>query len=81
MPWAGGRVCDCDIFWSILMHFGSQRNKNNIVLIFFHTLVLQEYLVLKESRVPLKPVLGAKELLHFTSILMNRLNKTESALF
>ena len=29
-----------------------------IVLIFFHILVLQEYWVLAESRIPLKPVLG-----------------------
>ena len=30
----------------------------DIVLLFFHILVLQEYLVLKESRIPVKPVLG-----------------------
>ena len=29
-----------------------------IVLIFFHILVLQEYWVLTENRIPLKPVLG-----------------------
>ena len=34
-------------------------------------MVLQEYWVLKESRIPLKPVLGG----------INRLNKTESAVF
>ena len=36
-----------------------------------------------ESRihVPLKPVLGAWELLHFPLVLMNRLNKTVSAVF
>ena len=31
----------------------------DIVLIFLHTLVLQEYLILTESRIPLKPMLGA----------------------
>ena len=31
---------------------------SDIVLIFFHVLVLPEYLVLTESRIPLKPVLG-----------------------
>ena len=30
----------------------------DIVLIFFHILVLQEYCVLTESRIPFKPVLG-----------------------
>ena len=29
-----------------------------IVLIFFHILVLQEYLVGRESRIPLQPVIG-----------------------
>ena len=47
----------------------------------FHILILQEYLVLMESRIPLKPVLGACELLHFPLVLINRLNKTESAVF
>ena len=31
----------------------------SIGLILFHILVLQEYWVLTESRIPLKPVLGA----------------------
>ena len=48
---------------------------------FFHILILQEYLVLTESRIPLKPVLGACELLHFQLVLMNILNKTESDVF
>ena len=49
------------------------------MLIFFHILVLQEYLVLTESRIPLKPVLGKKS--HFPLVLMNTLNKTESVVF
>ena len=51
------------------------------MLIFYHILVLQEFWVLTESRIPLKLVLGALELLHFPVVLMNRLNKTESAVF
>ena len=42
------------------------------------------YWVLTESRIPLKPVPGGGggcELLHFPLVLMNRLNKTESAVF
>ena len=35
----------------------------------FHILVLQEYWILRESRIPLKPVLGAWELLHFPLVL------------
>ena len=46
-----------------------------------HYSVLQEYWVLTESRIVLKPVLGARELLQFPLVLMNRLNKTESAVF
>ena len=34
-----------------------------------------------ESRIPLKLVLGAKELLYFPLVLMNRLNKAESVVF
>ena len=48
----------------------------DVVLIFFHILVLREYLFLTESRIPLKPVLG-DGVLHFPLVLMNRLNKTE----
>ena len=44
-------------------------------------LVFQEYWVLMDSKIPLKPVVGALELLHFPLVLMNRLNKTESAAF
>ena len=47
----------------------------------FHILVLWKYWNLKESRIWLKPVLGACELLHFPLVIMNRLNKTESAVF
>ena len=36
-----------------------------IVLIFFHILVLQEYWVLTESRIPLKPVLGGVRIVAF----------------
>ena len=36
---------------------------------------------LKASIIPLKLMLGALEFLHFTFVLMNRLNKTESAVF
>ena len=53
----------------------------DIVLICFHILVLQEYGVLTESRIPLKPVLEGCELLHVPLVLMNRLNKTASAVF
>ena len=51
----------------------------HIVLIFFHILVLLEHRVLTESRIPLKPVLGGVKIAAL--VLMNRLNKTESALF
>ena len=63
------------------------------MLIFFHILVLLEYWVLTESRIPLKPVLGREgeggggggggggKSLHFPLVLMNRLNKTKSAVF
>ena len=56
-------------------------NQNHVVLIFFHILVLQEYWVLVESRIPLKPVLGAWELSHFPLVLMNGQNKSELAVF
>ena len=35
----------------------------------------------EESRILLTPVLGGLELLHFPLALMNRLNKTKSAIF
>ena len=38
----------------------------DIVLIFFHILVLQEYWVLTESRIPLKPVLGDVRIVAFS---------------
>ena len=47
----------------------------------FHILVLQEYWILTEIRILLKPLLGAWELLHFPLVLMNRLKKAESAVF
>ena len=47
----------------------------DIVLIFFHTLVLQEYWVLTESRIPL----GGVRIVALS--IMNRLSKTESAIF
>ena len=54
----------------------------NIVLTFFYILlVLQEYWVLGEIRIQLKLVLGGVKLLHFPIVSMNRLNKTESAVF
>ena len=42
---------------------------------------LQEYWVLTESRIPLKPVLGGVRIVAIPLVLMNRLNKTESAVF
>ena len=48
------------------------------MLIFFHILVLQEYWVLTESRIPLKPVLGGVIIVALPLVHMNRLNKTES---
>ena len=53
----------------------------NIVLIFFHTLVFQEYCALMESRTPLGPGLWAWLLLLIPLVLTNRINKTESAVF
>ena len=50
-------------------------------LIFFHILVLQEYWVLMEIRILLKPVLGDVRIVALPLVLMNRLNKTESAVF
>ena len=39
-------------------------------VLLFHILVLQEYWVHAESRIPLKQVLGALELLHFPLVLI-----------
>ena len=47
----------------------------DIVLLFFHILVLREYWVLTESRKPLKHVLWARELSHFLLVLINILKK------
>ena len=47
----------------------------------FHILVLQEYWVLTESRVPLKPVLGDVRIVALSIRSQNRLNKTKSAVF
>ena len=48
--------------------------------IFFH---IQEYWVLTESRIPLKPVLqvGGMGIVALSLVLMSRLNKTEPAVF
>ena len=47
----------------------------------FHILVLQQYWVLAENRIPLKPVLGRVRIVALPLVLMNRLNKTEYAVF
>ena len=47
------------------------------VLMHFHILVLWGYWILMENRIPLKLVV----LLHYPLFLMNRLNKTWSAVF
>ena len=52
-----------------------------VLLIFFHILVLQEYWVLTESRMLLKQVLGGVRIVALSIVLINRLNKTESAVF
>ena len=47
-----------------------------------HILVLKEYWVLAKSRIPLKLALGGMRIVfHFPLVLMNRLNKAESADF
>ena len=51
------------------------------MLIFFHILVLPEYWVLTESRIPLKTVLGGVKIVALSLVRMNRLNKTEFAVF
>ena len=53
----------------------------DIVLIFFHVLVLQEYWVLTESRIPLKLVLECVRIVALSSSSHVRLYKTESAVF
>ena len=45
----------------------------------FHILVLQEYWGLTESRISLKPVQGGVRIVALLLVLLNRLNKTESA--
>ena len=50
-------------------------------MIFFHTLVLQEYRVLTESRISLKLVLGGVRIVALSISSQDRLNKTESAIF
>ena len=52
----------------------------DIVFIFFHILVLQEEWVLTEIRIPLQPVLGGVRIVALV-VLINRLNKTDSADF
>ena len=55
--------------------------ENSLEIAGFHILVLPEYWVLTKSRITLKPVLGDVGILHFPLVLMNRLNKTQSAVF
>ena len=47
----------------------------------FHILVLQEYWVLKESRIPLKGVIGGVRIVALSVNSLNRLNETESSVF
>ena len=47
----------------------------------FHILVLQEYLVLTESRIPHKPTLGGVRTVALSISSHERLNKTESTVF
>ena len=49
----GQRISKCQPIFSL-----TDQTLHRFVLIFFHTLVLQEYCHLTESRIPLKPVLG-----------------------
>ena len=53
----------------------------DIVLIFFHILVLLEYWVLTESRIPLKPVLGDVRIVALFISLHEQTHKAESAVF
>ena len=53
----------------------------DLVLIFFQTLVLQEFSVQTESRILLKPVLWSVRIVALSISFMNRLNKTECAVF
>ena len=48
---------------------------------FSYSCLPRVYWFLTISIKPLKPVLGAWKLLHFLLVLMNRLSKTESAVF
>ena len=72
----GHNSCRCFCV-ELVKHLPVHRYSVNI----FHILVLQEYWVLTETRIPLKTVLVAWDLLHFPLILMNRLNKTASPVF
>ena len=50
--------------------------------IFVHILILQEYWVLTERRIPLKLVIGGVRIVaHFPCVLMNSLNNSKSATF
>ena len=53
----------------------------DIVLIFFHILVLQEYWVLTESRIPLKPVLGGVRIVALSICSHEQIQKKKSQLF
>ena len=58
-------------------HFRQLANQN----VYLYPGVLQGYWVLAESRIPLKPVLGGMRTVALLLVLMNRLNKTKSAVF
>ena len=47
-----------EVATAVVVPRGAGKTYVDIVLIFFHILVLQEYWVLAESRIPLKPVVG-----------------------
>ena len=51
------------------------------MLTFFHILVLQEYWVLKESRIPLKPVLGGVRIVALSISSQEQTQENESAVF
>ena len=53
----------------------------DIVLIFFHILVLQEYCVLTESGIPLKPVLGGVKIDALSICSHEQTKKPEFAVF
>ena len=55
-------------------------HRYNVDIFSYSAMVLREYWVLTESRIPLKPVLGGMRIVaQCPLVLMNRLNKTKSA--